>query len=415
MKILPGRLLRVLALLALAFGAPAAAQEAPRPWTASWASAQMLSDGDNALPAIAGDVTLRQILRLSAGGDRLRIRVSNRFGREPLALAGGSVARAVGPGQARIMAGSATPITFAGQTAISIPAEADYVSDAISLPVAAGADIAVSLHLSALPPQQTGHPGARASTYVAAGDRLVAATIEDTRIVTRWYLLAAVDVEGRAPAVIALLGDSITDGYGVPADSNQRWPDRLAERLRATPGLENAGVLNLGIWGNRMLRDGLGPNVMARLDRDVLSQSGVTHLVLLEGVNDLGVLTRDAPATPDAHAALVRDLIAAYAQLVAQARAAGVVAIGATIMPFAGSGYYHPGAETEADRNAVNAWIRTPGNFDAVIDFDAVTRDPDHPERLRPEVDGGDGLHPSLAGYRAMGDAVPLTLFRTRP
>lgn len=408
-------ILRLLIASALVVGGAATAQDAPSRWTASWASAQMLADGDNALTVPDGDLTLRQIVRLSAGGERVRVRISNRFGDGPLRISGARVARATAPGRSTIRPRSGQALTFAGRAGVSVPPGAEYVSDPVDMGVEAGADLAVSLHVLGLPRRQTGHPGARATTHVGAGDQLDAQEMGGAATVARWYLLAAVDVEGPAPAVIALFGDSITDGYGVPADTNQRWSDRLAERLRARPGLENAGVLNLGIGGNRMLLDGLGPNGAARFDRDVLSQAGVTHVIVLEGVNDLGVLTRDAPASAEAHAALVNDLIQSYAQIVARARDRGVVAIGATIMPFAGSAYYHPGPETEADRQAVNAWIRTPGNFDAVLDFDALTRDPERPDRLRAEVDGGDGLHPSMAGYRIMADAVPLSLFERTP
>lgn len=404
-----------MAAAALALATPAVSHEARPAWSASWASAQMVAEGENALPSPADDITLRQIVRLSAGGERVRIRISNRFGREPLVLANARAALAIAPGQSGVEALSVRSVTFSGATQVSVPPGSEFVSDPIALRVESGDDLAVSLHIAKLPTQQTGHPGARATTFVARGDQTGAVALPDAAVTTRWYVLAAVDVEASAPAVVALFGDSITDGYGVPADTNQRISDRLAERLRAEPGLENAGVLNLGIGGNRVLRDGLGPNAMARFDRDVLDQSGVTHVIILAGVNDLGVLTRDAPASAEAHTAIVREVTAAYAQMATAARDRGVVVIGATIMPFAGSGYYHPGPETEADRQAINAWIRTPGHFDAVIDFDAMTRDPVHPDRLRAEVDSGDGLHPSMAGYRFMGDAVPLSLFKDRP
>ena len=171
-------------------------------------------------------------------------------------------------------------------------------------------------------------------------------------------------------------------------------------------------MLNAGIGGNRLLLDGLGPNALARFERDVLSQPGVTHLIVLEGVNDLGVLTRDGPATPEQHAALVAQAIEALRQIVLRARTRGIEAIGATILPFGGSSYYHPPAETEADRQVINAWIRAPGNFDAVIDFDALLRDARDPTRLAPAYDSGDGLHPSLDGYRAMAASVSLHLLR---
>jgi lysophospholipase L1-like esterase len=176
--------------------------------------------------------------------------------------------------------------------------------------------------------------------------------------------------------------------------------------------LSQVAVLNAGIGGNRLLLDGLGPNALARFERDVLSQPGVTHLIVLEGVNDLGTLTRDGPATPEQHATLVAQATEALRQIVLRARNRGIKAIGGTILPFKASAYYHPPAETEADRQAINAWIRAPGNFDAVIDFDAAMRDPADPSRLNPALDSGDGLHPSLEGYRAMAAAVPLELLR---
>ncbi|HEU4650449.1 MAG TPA: SGNH/GDSL hydrolase family protein, partial [Croceibacterium sp.] len=177
-------------------------------------------------------------------------------------------------------------------------------------------------------------------------------------------------------------------------------------------GMEQVSVLNAGIGGNRLLNDGLGPNALARLERDVLSQPGVTHLIVLEGVNDLGTLTRDGAATPEQHEALVTQATEALRQIVLRARARGVTVIGGTILPFATSTTYHPPAETEADRQAINAWIRTPGNFDAVIDFDAALRDPAQPSRLDPALDSGDGLHPSLDGYRKLAEIVPLELLR---
>jgi lysophospholipase L1-like esterase len=405
----------LLAAGVLALAGPVAAQEEGPRWNASWASAQIVSDGDNALPAPAGPVTLRQIVRLSAGGPRVRIRISNRFGTTPLQISMVHVARPVAAGRSALQPGSGRGVSFAGRPGVSVPPGAEYVSDAVAMPVEVGTDLAVTLTVADLPARQTGHPGARATTFVARGEQGAAEDLQNADTVTRWYLLSAVDVEAPSPAVIALFGDSITDGYGVAADTNLRWSDRLAQRLRETADLRNAGVINLGIGGNRVLLDGLGPNAAARFDRDILSQSGVTHVIILEGVNDLGVLTREGPATAGAHAAIVRDLTAAYAQMVARARDRGIVAIGATIMPFAGSGYYKPGPETEADRQAINAWIRTPGNFDAVIDFDAITRDPARPAWLAAAFDSGDGLHPSMDGYRMMGDAVPLDLFRTEP
>jgi lysophospholipase L1-like esterase len=223
-------------------------------------------------------------------------------------------------------------------------------------------------------------------------------------------------VEARpGAAMIVALGDSITDGHGVLSNRNTRWPDLLAERLLATPRTRGIGMLNLGIGGNRLLLDGLGPNALARFDRDVLGRPGVRWAILLEGVNDLGTFTRDAPQTEEAHGIHRHQMIQAFAQMATRARAHRIRLIAGTIMPFASSAYYHPDAATEADRQAINAWLRAPGHVDSLVDFDALMRDPAHPDRLRPAYDSGDGLHPSEAGYRAMAQAIPLTLFRSLP
>ena len=226
-----------------------------------------------------------------------------------------------------------------------------------------------------------------------------------------WYQLSGVDVGAASDAAsVAILGDSITDGHGATTNGNDRWPDVLARRLQANPGLRNIGVLNEGIGGNHLLTDGLGPNALARFDRDILAQTAVKFVLVLEGVNDLGGLARTAEASAAEHAALVQRIIAVDEQLIARAHAHAIRIVGCTILPYVGSGYYHPGPASEADRQAVNAWIRGPGHFDAVVDFDQVTRDPDHAERLRAAFDSGDHLHPSPAGYAAMGNAVPLSL-----
>ncbi len=381
------------------------------PWIASWGSSQMIAEGENALPADrAGAITLRQVVRLSAGGARIRVRLSNAFGTRPLAIGGAHLARSVAPGTPQIRGGAR--LTFSGRADAMIPAGAEVYSDPIAFPVAPGADLAVSLYLPDAASPQTGHPGARATSFTLAGDHFDAATLAGATTTTHWYALADIEVSGAASAgTVVAIGDSITDGYGVKPERNSRWPDVLAQRLRARPATQAIGVVNAGIGGNRMLLDGLGPNLLARFDRDVIARSGVRWAIALEGVNDLGVLTRDAPATPAQHAAIVAQITAGYAQIVARARAHGIKVIGGTVMPFGGNDYYHPGAANEADRQAVNRFIRTSGVFDSVIDFDRLMRDPAHPDRLAPAYDSGDHLHPSEAGYRIMGEAVPLALF----
>lgn len=380
-------------------------------WTATWGSAQMIADGDNALPADrASAITLRQVIRVSAGGERIRIRVSNAFGTRPLTIGAARVALATAAGTPATAAGVA--LAFAGSAGAMIPAGAEMYSDPVAMRVAGGGDLAVSLYLADAAAPQTGHPGARATGFVLAGDHVADRAFAGATTTTRWYALADVEVEGGAGTVVTI-GDSITDGYGVAPDRNTRWPDILAARLRAGTATRGIGVVNAGIGGNRVLLDGIGPNLLARFDRDVIARSGVRWAILLEGVNDLGVMTRDAPATPAQHAAIVAQITGAYRQLVDRAHAHGIAVIGATIMPFAGNDYYHPGAATEADRQAINRFVLTAGVFDATIDFDALIRDPAHPDRLAPRYDSGDHLHPSEAGYRAMGEAVPLALFGT--
>jgi lysophospholipase L1-like esterase len=394
--------------LALTLALPARAETTR--WVGAWASAQLAPDAKNSLaPEDYPNATLRQVVRLSIGGDRIRVRLSNAFGTQPLTIKAARVAVSAALNSARIDPATDRPLTFSGRTEVTIPAGADYWSDPVALKVAPLTSLAISLHYAAAPNVQTGHPGSRATSYVLAGDHTADADLPGAKTADRWFQISSVDVvsDKKARAVVAF-GDSITDGYGVQPNTNLRWTDGLMERLKG----KNLSVLNLGIGGNRVLLDGLGPNALARFERDVLSQSGVTHLVLLEGVNDLGVLTRDAPATPEAHNALVQQVTAAYRQIIDRAHARGIKVIGATILPYAGSAYYHPGPESEADRQAINAFIRAPGNFDGVIDWDKALRDPARPTYLLPAYDN-DGLHPNLAGYKAMADAIPLSLFET--
>jgi len=395
-----------------AWAAAARTKDAPR-WVASWASAQMVPATKDALPAAeATDATLRQTLRLSTGGGKIRLRLSNVFGTEPLKLSGVHVALAAAPGSARIDPASDRALTFASVPEVTVPPGAEYLSDPIDFPAAPLASLAITLRYDGAPPaQQTSHPGSRTTSWFAAGDQLAAAELTDAKPIDRWYQISGVDVLRPAGASLVTFGDSITDGYGVTTNGDNRWPDLLAARLQADPRTRGVGVLNAGIGGNRLLLDGTGPNAMARFDRDVLNQAGVKYVILLEGVNDLGVLTRDQPVTARAHGALVARMTDAYDQMIRRARERGIRIYGATVMPYGGSRYYHPDAANEQDRQAVNAWIRAPGRFDAVIDFDALMRDPAQPDRLAPAYDSGDGLHPSLAGYKAMAEAVPLALF----
>lgn len=400
--------------LALALAAPlAAAPAAAERWVGAWAASQQVPEPRNTLAdEVLTDATVRQVVRVTAGGPRLRVRVSNLFGTAPLTFSAVHVARPVQPGSSAIDPATDRALTFAGRREVTVPAGAEYVSDPVDLAVKPLTSLAVTYHLPRPPAVQTGHPGSRTTTFVTRGARVSDARFPaDATRVVRWYQLAGVDVPATPKsAAVVTFGDSITDGFGTGPDRNERWPDFLAERLQASPATRHLSVLNHGIGGNRVLTDGLGPNGLARFERDVLGQRGVRYVVILAGVNDIGFF--DGPQTPDAHGRLVADMIGAYGQMAARARERGIKVIGATILPFGGTQTYKATALHEADRQAVNAWIRRPGNLDAVLDFDAVMRDPARPDRLRPDVDSGDHLHPSIAGYRAMAAAVPLDLFR---
>lgn len=400
------------ALALVALSAPAVPADRAT-WVASWTTSPVATSVEQRIPgADKGDVTVRQVVRLTLGGAAVRVRFTNRFGSTPLRIAGAHVAIATAPAAATTIGASDRALTFGGQASVDIPAGADFWSDPVAIPVKPLSDLAISTRFAALPEQQTGHPGARTRSWVVPGDRLSNAIFADATPVERWFQIAAIEVAAAPTArAIVALGDSITDGYGVTGGQHLRWTDALARRLSAARATRGVAVLNHGIGGNCLLAECSGPNALARFDSDVTSQPGVRYVILLEGVNDLGRLGRERPVTADERRTHVRRMIAGYAQIVARARALKLTVIGGTITPFVGNDYYHPDAAGEAARQAINAWIRTPGNFDAMIDFDAVVRDPARPDRMLPAYDSGDHLHPSMAGYRAMADAVPLTLF----
>ncbi len=392
-------------------------------WVASWGSAQQIPEPQNALtPDDLDHAVLRQLVHLSLGGPSLRICLSNAFGVAPLRIESVHVARAISPSTSAIDPATDHAVLFAGQDAVTIPAGAEYVSDSVDMTAAPLSTLAITLSIPAAPSQQTGHPGSRATTYIAHLVPTSAPEMPRAHTVEHWYFLAGVDVAAPAaapstpPASIVAFGDSITDGHAATTNGNDRWPDDLAARLQANPATRSLAVVNVGIGGNHLLTDGLGPNALARFDRDVLARPAAKYLIVLEAINDLGALSRMPDATAAQHANLVARLIAAYQQIILRAHAAGLTVYGATITPYVGSGYYHPDAADEADRQALNAWIRATGiratgHFDAVVDFDRAVRDPAHPDRMLPAFDSGDHLHPSPAGYKAIADSIPLDLF----
>ncbi len=401
----------VLGALALAQAAMAAP---PEHWVASWGAAQQIPETGNLLPpADMQDATLRQVVHLSVGGSKLRVRFSNAFGTQALVIDAAHIARSADKTTAKTMAGTDRALTFDGRPSISIPPGAEYLSDPVGLAAPALSNFTVSIHLPQAPAGQTGHPGSRATSYYVHGDHTADADLPGAGHVDHWYQLTGVEVVAApAAATIVAFGDSITDGHAATTNGDDRWPDVLAARLQANAATRNLGVVNVGIGGNHLLTDGLGPNALARMDRDVFARPGVKAVILLEAINDLGKLSREDVRTPEMHKALIADLIAAYRQMILRAHAQGVRVIGCTVTPYVGSDYYHPDAASEADRQALNTWIRTSGLFDAVVDLDRAVRDPAHPDRMVPAYDSGDHLHPSVAGYKVMGEAIKLEVLR---
>lgn len=382
-------------------------------WVNTWVSMPQLTEPHNLPPApftgpdgVLHDSTLRQTVRVSVGGHRLRLRFSNAFGGTALPITAVTVALPAG-GQAGVSAvrpGTTRRVSFHGRPSVAVPVGAQMVSDPLDFPVAARANLTVTVYLAdgQRSLEVTSHPGSRTTSYLVAGNHVDAADLPGATRTDHWYFLSGVEVVADAGGVV-LLGDSLTDGRGSTTNQNNRWPDQLLNRLGGV------AVLNQAAGGNRVLNDGLGPNALARLDRDVLAQSGVRWLLVFEGVNDIGT----AEATEPAQKQVTADLIAAYEQIIVRAHAKGLRVYGATLLPFGGNaGYDDAAGVREETRLAVNEWIRASGRFDAVVDFDAVVRDPGEPRRLLPVADEGDHLHLNPTGYRMLADAAPARLFR---
>ncbi|MFL6451634.1 MAG: SGNH/GDSL hydrolase family protein [Bryobacteraceae bacterium] len=377
-------------------------------WVGTWATAPMKdvpTSQSGPAPDFAG-CTLRQVVHVSIGGKNVRVKFSNAFGTTPIKLTSAHVA--LSAGGSTIKSATDKALTFNGQQSVAIPAGAPAVSDAVEFDLPPLGDLAISIKLDTVPNDITIHPASHAISYLAKGDDVANAELSSATRIEHWYFLSAVDVEGeRAGGAVVALGDSITDGSKSTTDKNERWPDTLARRLQANKKTSHIGVLNVGIGGNRILHDGAGQNALARLDRDVLAQSGVRYLIVLEGINDIGNSAR-AQARGE-QPVRASDLIGAFEQIIARAHAHNVLVYGATILPFEGAAYFSQAGED--DRQEVNKWMRTSGKLDGVIDLDAATRDPQNNSRLVKAADSGDHLHPTDDGYRMMGNAVDLKLF----
>jgi (4-O-methyl)-D-glucuronate---lignin esterase len=378
-------------------------------WVGTWATAQQLTEPRN-LPPQPGfaAATVRQKLLTSIGGNAVRVRFSNVFGNAPLTIDGAAIA--VAGGDSAIDPDTSRTLNFRGKPSVTIQPGVEWISDTVDMRLPPMAHLAVTTRTTSAPSDVTGHPGSRTTSYFDyAGAPLDAPELAGATTVDHWYFVSGIDVRTTAAdaAAVAILGDSITDGRGSTTNGNDRWPDQLSRRLRNQPGTAEVAVLNQGIGGNRVLRDGLGPSMLGRLDRDVLARPGVRWLVILEGINDLG--TAAGARASGEPAATAADLIAAFDQVITRAHDRGVEVYGATIMPYGDCFYYSE--QGEGDRRTINEWIRHSGRFDAVIDFDAAARDPSRPDRLRADVDSGDHLHLSAAGLEHIANAIDLSLF----
>lgn len=373
-------------------------------WVGTWATAPQLVEPHN-MPPEPGltNNTIRQIVRVSIGGDSIRLRFNNEFSKLPVTMK--AVQIAISVDSSVINTNTIKELKFNGSTGVTMQPGTSITSDALAFPLKPRMDVAITIYFGDTAPDVTGHPGSRTTSYIYEGNKISEANFNQAVKTDHWYVINGIDVKAPETAnAIAVLGNSITDGRGSGTNKQNRWPDVLSQRLLNNPATSNIGVLNMGIGGNAVLRGGLGPTALNRFDRDVLQQHGVKWLIILEGVNDLGG-TRNAEA-----AERVADgLIEAYAKMIEEAHAQNITVYGATILPIDKSFYYQPYRETARQR--VNNWIRTSGKFDAVIDFDKAMSDPENPTVILPNAHDGDFLHPNELGYEIMGGAVDLKLF----
>jgi lysophospholipase L1-like esterase len=380
-------------------------------WVATWVTSQQSIDAYNSPPApgLQGN-TLRQIIQPTLGGNQARITFSNLCGEGPLTINGATIARS--SGQSAIAANSIVNLTFNGEPSAVVPPGAALTSDPVTIEVRAFENLVISTYCVSVPATITGHPGSRTTSFIQAGNCVAMDELKTAAVTDHWYFLAEIDVQAAdSAAAILVLGDSITDGRGSTTNKNDRWTDNLARRLHANPRTATIAVLNQGVGGNRVLRNGLGPSALQRFDRDVLLPAGVRWVIVFEGINDLG--TAVTARVRNEPAATAQDITNGYEQMIAKARAHGLRIYGATITPFQGFVSYY-NSQSEGDRQAVNHWIRTSGKFDGVIDFDEITRDRENTLKLSSSVDGGDHLHPSAEGYKVMAEGIDLDLFTER-
>jgi lysophospholipase L1-like esterase len=409
-------IMKIAPIIAVAV-ASAALAAAQTHWVVTWSTSPAPQLPDEAQRREAklefNNQTIREIVHTSIGSGTVRVRLSNAYGKNAVNIGAVHIARsAKGPA---IVAGSDRALTFSGRAAVSIPPDATVLSDPMKLDAPAGGDLAISMFI---PGKATGagiHYSAEQTSYIAPGDVTGADSLPQPATIASWVFLTGVDaLAPQSASAVVAFGDSITDGARSTVDANHRWPDVLAARLQQK-GMRTVAVVNAGIGGNRILHDPatnirFGVNALARFDRDVFGQPGVKYVIVLEGINDLGHSGSSAPASETVSA---DDIIAGLKQMIERAHERGLKIFGATLTPFEGTvfkDYFSP--EKEVKRKAINQWIRTSKAFDGVIDFEKAVRDPAHPDRMLATYDGGDHLHPGDAGYKAMGEAVDLSLFK---
>jgi lysophospholipase L1-like esterase len=386
-------------------------KDGDRGWVATWGASPVAPLPANTTNTGFTNQTVRLIVHTSLGGNEVRVRLSNAFGTESLVI--GAAHLGLRSMNAVTVSGTDRPLTFNGSSSVTIPPGALVVSDGVKLDVPPLSDLAISLYLPGPTGQATWHATALSTNYVSRpGDFTAAADFPVDHTVTSWFYLTDVEVKSsRDTFALVTFGDSITDGTRSTPDTNHRWPNLLAERL--TQHHVKLSVVDEGIAGNRVLHDFVGPNALARFDRDVLTQPGVAYVTVLLGINDIGdigrVLTQPGLAPQPVSA---DEIIAGHLQMIARAHQQGLKILGCTLTPFEGAAYFSPEGETK--REAVNKFIRMGGAYDGVIDFDAVVRDPGHTARFLAMYDSGDHLHPNDAGYKAMADAIDLSLFKKR-
>jgi lysophospholipase L1-like esterase len=397
--------LAISCFLSALIAAPVAVAQDHGGWVDTW-SCPPDSGG-----SLLKDQTIRQIIRISVGGTKVRVQLSNLFGSAPLVI--GKVHLALHASGADITPGSDHALLFHGQPGVTIAKGESVWSDPIAVDVKPLQELAVSIYVpaGAVDVMATGHRAGLATAYITeSGDSTSAVHFPIEENSGSRYLLTDVAVTGpQARQTIVTFGDSITDGVGSTQDANQRWPDDLAARLHADTGLASVGVANSGIGGNRILHDDYGPSALARFDRDALEKPGVHWIILLEGINDIGGSGYAIEAKDKISA---QQLIDGMKTLIARAHAKNIKIFGATLTPYGGAGWPYHSVVGEKTREAVNAWIRSSGAFDGVVDFDQATRDPAHPDRMLSTYDSGDHLHPNSAGYQAMANAIDLKLFK---